>query len=1854
MKTKAILTAILLLAAGVIAKAESAWTVEFTSHDNSTNVTTYTITRTEKTYAQTVLYRTVGLSAYAGQNFIATSGSLAFTAGQASKTVTVTEKNPANAYKYQNGSTNRSYKLEVTDRAGYLLAAYTRTMTNGTSFSAAKVSKSITNLVYFSGSSYTSDVNSSKYVDVSYTPSSSDVETSGTLSDYVLIDDSYDYTKKAATVSTSNLINSTGATAAYLNEQKYKIYATVCFTEKEKDDGYQYIQIIAGNSSASYDTGADPEGSVNDPSNSVYKTCFELSDGSNAEGKQYFPHRYSYANKTAETSANIGITEFSQTNGHLWQQKFKSGYQATDSGSLIFDANTSYITTRFDAGGNDNDTWGYKDLFVRMALVDATNPTKSAISVNPGRHAKGNTVYVSVAFSEIVTFSNAPKLTTDNNWGTLYYLAGDGTNVLTFSGVIPQDATGNLNITGMNGFVKDLAGNFFEGSITATNLCSLDADLAYIISDFQEGSTANEYLITCHDDLNGLAGYVNSGNPASGLTFRQVTDLAFPHSDNWNLASSTENNYNAIGNNSTYFRGVYNGDGHTISGVRLYKGGEGNVSYSSQGIFGVISTSTIRGIHLADTRITAHTYVGGIVGYSRASTVEDCTVGADVCIHAVKNNCDSHGGIVGETYSPCTVQRCISQATLTIANSLSECNDYGAIVGRCSGSSTVSDCLAIGVTIPSVQGRGAIVGEFVNGTLFTRNYYRACTVAGVGNATGVGVSNSTATTDVDGAQPLYAVTLPAHTSLVRTGTNLPATGYTTYDNGADIAGAPYAMALSTLSLSYDSSALTPGYDVVITATETSSGNPVTVTDNGNHTYTIVSMPAADITVTATEVPLITYIDANGNEQGLLISQCTQIVTGTTTYGNSANTEAWYYVDGTVNFTNSSTQLTFNDQQVNIILCDGATLSHNGTGGDNRFINVANGSLAIYGQSNGTGSLVGNKSGHCIYANTNINLNGGIITASSSINQGIIAFNGSITIRRGSITARGSNYAIRSSNNDITISDGTIDAESKFNAIFADKNLTISGGNVTANATDTSNEGYYSGLRTHSGNVSILGGNVTTTGEAGIVAGFTDRNNFGYCTITLGCASAADRIKASSYACSTLSIATSLTLTDGTAAYTGNLSANQIAAIAGKTLRTVELSLPYIDADGNEKHAYNPIQIVEGTTSYGNSANTEAWYYVSGDVTISGTQGVKFLDQQVNIILCDGATITSNATESGYCGIDVNGPLAIYAQTGGTGSIMATAKDHAGIISKTSMNLNGGTVSGSSAQGSTGIGVNNGILTIRRGSVTGTGLTTGMRGSNGLTILGGTVNATATSAPSGGIYSSQGDISILGGNITATGIKAGYTATGTVTLGCATAADRITANSYECGTLTIADSQTLTDGSATYTGTLTDDQKTAIAGKTLRSAAGAVPYIDADGSTKYCSDYTVIDPSRLSYGRKNSEDWYVVSGTLNMTSLDFGGPAHVILCDGASLTTSTDEGQFFSFFDLTIYGQSEGTGSITVNSTFVDGEHENEAGLKVVNFTLCGGNITVTGDYCGIHARSLTVHRGSINATGHYRDEYHDRIADGFGIYSDYGITINGGTVVGTGDCIGIVQWSSNYSLTINGGSVIGNGTGENSYGIYSSSTTINGGNVNATGVKEGLWTDYGDITLGYTHSSDYITASSYHADGHNVVVKSGQTFTDGSATYTGTLINSEIAAIAGKTLRPQATGVDASRTITANQATLAGQTRYWTTFYHPSWSYTLPAGAQAFILKSDKVLYRVGDGTMVPANCAVVIMSDSASITLTATNADVPAVSGNILRGTSSIKGAPSGTHVLSKVSETFGFFEFTGNIPANKAYYVE
>ena len=257
------------------------------------------------------------------------------------------------------------------------------------------------------------------------------------------------------------------------------------------------------------------------------------------------------------------------------------------------------------------------------------------------------------------------------------------------------------------------------------------------------GTSADPYLITSTDDLNQLATNVNNGTAYKNMYFKQTADIAYSTEG----VGDTESNFTAIGNQSHYFNGHYDGQGHTISGIRIYKGGT-SVSDEYQGLFGKINQyADVRGITLADTRITGYYTIGGIVGYSYG-TISDCHVAADVFIHAVKSTASYHGGIVGKNDRG-TVTDCTSAATLTMPDD-NECKYYGGIAGM-NYTGTLRNNVAIGVVVPAAQDNthGAICGQNNSGTLGNNCYY-GCTVAGVENATGVGCYNADVTDD-DGA-----------------------------------------------------------------------------------------------------------------------------------------------------------------------------------------------------------------------------------------------------------------------------------------------------------------------------------------------------------------------------------------------------------------------------------------------------------------------------------------------------------------------------------------------------------------------------------------------------------------------------------------------------------------------------------------------------------------------------------------------------------------------------------------------------------------------------------------------------------------------------------------------------------------------------------------------------------------------------------------------------------------------------------------------------------------------------------------------------------------------------------------------
>ena len=293
-------------------------------------------------------------------------------------------------------------------------------------------------------------------------------------------------------------------------------------------------------------------------------------------------------------------------------------------------------------------------------------------------------------------------------------------------------------------------------------------DEKYFDQPDKGNSEDDPFEISNAEQLKLLASRVNDPSTESHQVFsdkyfKVMNDITFSYDG----LDETESNFTAIGNddNIRYFGGHFDGNGHTISGIRIYKGGEGQEN-NYQGLFGYIAPGAeVKNVILTDAIIAGNTYVGGIVGYNDNGTVTNCHATSSVTIRAVANGAAYHGGIVGDNSGEnAVVSNCFSAATLTIEGALTNCSGYGGIVGinyaYDSNKATVRNCIAAGATIPaykSIYGPtyGAVVG--INECTLENNYYTACTVDGVENATGVGCSqyegSELVQSDIDGAKP---------------------------------------------------------------------------------------------------------------------------------------------------------------------------------------------------------------------------------------------------------------------------------------------------------------------------------------------------------------------------------------------------------------------------------------------------------------------------------------------------------------------------------------------------------------------------------------------------------------------------------------------------------------------------------------------------------------------------------------------------------------------------------------------------------------------------------------------------------------------------------------------------------------------------------------------------------------------------------------------------------------------------------------------------------------------------------------------------------------------------------------------
>ncbi|MCR5197284.1 MAG: outer membrane protein assembly factor BamE [Prevotella sp.] len=234
------------------------------------------------------------------------------------------------------------------------------------------------------------------------------------------------------------------------------------------------------------------------------------------------------------------------------------------------------------------------------------------------------------------------------------------------------------------------------------------------------GTSEDPYLIKTVADLQALTKGVSGGAAFVNIHFRQEADI--------DLSSIRGGNgWTPIGTyGATGFAGIYDGNGHTISGLYV-KGTQDGI-----GLFGYVTGGMVKNVILSLCDITGNNFVGGIVGYNNG-TIDGCAVKNGMI--RITGTYHNGGGIAGMIHGG-TVSNCLVENTTLEGNYSS----LGGITGSMSNA-TVSGCSVTGGSINGASHAGGIAGANEGGSLsLTKNHYTSSVKGVNGGVNGADVA----------------------------------------------------------------------------------------------------------------------------------------------------------------------------------------------------------------------------------------------------------------------------------------------------------------------------------------------------------------------------------------------------------------------------------------------------------------------------------------------------------------------------------------------------------------------------------------------------------------------------------------------------------------------------------------------------------------------------------------------------------------------------------------------------------------------------------------------------------------------------------------------------------------------------------------------------------------------------------------------------------------------------------------------------------------------------------------------------------------------------------------------------------
>ena len=244
------------------------------------------------------------------------------------------------------------------------------------------------------------------------------------------------------------------------------------------------------------------------------------------------------------------------------------------------------------------------------------------------------------------------------------------------------------------------------GEYTYTVSLAAAKDLGYTIE------SNGTYTVTSADGLMNIAKLVNGGKTDINITLDKNIDL-------------TGKDWTPIGTDyDNAYTGTFDGGGHTITGLTVTTNDEYAGLFGYLGNFGN-AAGTVKNVVMDGIQITCNHRLGsagGVAGYSRAVTIENCSVSGSV------SGTMRAGGVVGGLNGG-SITGCSSSAT--VKGTL----NVGGVAGETNSGATMAACYATGNVIIEIDPINNILGGGLVG-FNARSSVLACYATGNVTSTG--------------------------------------------------------------------------------------------------------------------------------------------------------------------------------------------------------------------------------------------------------------------------------------------------------------------------------------------------------------------------------------------------------------------------------------------------------------------------------------------------------------------------------------------------------------------------------------------------------------------------------------------------------------------------------------------------------------------------------------------------------------------------------------------------------------------------------------------------------------------------------------------------------------------------------------------------------------------------------------------------------------------------------------------------------------------------------------------------------------------------------------------------------------